>query len=294
MLNASRGARTAGIAAGLVMWMAHAVCAQPLSAQRSAASTQCRRMLAQKASQLSADALRARESCHRRRMLGLLPTATDCNDSTESPASPGMLIARRRLATVASRCATNLTPADENYIPCPAPCQTVAIADFTGVGACLSCLAETAALDAVQTIYATPPAPAGDGETGCQQTIGRSLVEYWMRRFRVQRECQYAEDRSPTGIDCRSGATSSLLVSARDALDAAVAQCSAADLTALHSCANTVSLEQDCVRTTAENGTDSLFAAIFPPMVDAPFSGQPCPAAGEPFVNCWQIGRAHV
>src|SRR5260221_6930930 len=66
MLNGGPGPRTAGIAAGVVIWLAQMVSAQPLVAQRSDASTQCRRMLAQKASQLTVAAVRARESCHQR------------------------------------------------------------------------------------------------------------------------------------------------------------------------------------------------------------------------------------
>lgn len=270
------GVRAVLIVAGV------ALCLTGRVAGSSQDADQCRRRLYQATRNLTAAVLKERTSCHRQRMAGQLPAATQCNDPTRSPASS--INARRRLAKATRACEATTTPSDLNYVACPAPCQALTIADFTEVAACMTCVAEAAAYDVAQAVYGEPPTPASFAAQGCQRSIARGAMRYWWRRFTAQLACRIDSSTDPS--QCSGGNIDAVLTRARDDLDAAVARCTADTLSALDSCARTVPLEQECVRSVVGNTTDMLHNAVLP-ADDAPFTAAPCPATGEPFVDCW-------
>src|SRR5262249_45259580 len=134
------------------------LCCLPVAAKAlSSADARCRNGIAKGVGKLADAVLKARQNCHKLRMQGLLGSATDGTDPVLSPASQQATTAAAKLAdTTIGSCASASSAATLGYVTCPAPCDQVAVINYSSVAICLACLTQRSAGDAVEMTYGTP------------------------------------------------------------------------------------------------------------------------------------------
>src|SRR6185369_4183637 len=92
-----------------------------------------------------------------------------------------------RLDSVAGNsCGAASAPTGIGYDPCPSPCETISSNTYSGVGACLACLAQDRARDVAVSLFGTP-APPGTRteETMCHAALVRATRRYMGKRMRT-------------------------------------------------------------------------------------------------------------
>ncbi len=250
------------------------VAAPRAGAQLSRERAKCRKNIGKGVRKLADTVLAERATCHKLRMRGSISAGVDCNDPVSAPASVRVAAAERRLASLAVRGCQFLSPADNQYAVCPAPCDTIAISDYAGVAACLACVAEEHATQVVTAAYGTPPAPAAANSVTCQGYIGKALRKYLGARMKEQQRCQLQEDRAPTGLDCRTADVKGRVARARARVDEILARCETIAFADLDSCGADLTAEGACVKAVVELHADDLFDAVY-----RPFNPTPTPTA---------------
>ncbi|MGH7293072.1 MAG: hypothetical protein ACREJT_17755, partial [Myxococcota bacterium] len=247
------------------------------SAQLAAADTKCRKRIGTAVRRLSNTIIKESDKCHRGRLSGALPPATDCNDPAALPAN----VARARdvLARLTLRGCAGGLPAENGYLVCPVPCGSIAIDDYADVADCMTCLTEDRVAAALDGAYGTPPLPSSSAATGCQNAIGKALRGHLIARMKEQQKCQLAEDRAPTGTDCQTADQRDKIARALGRAQTAIAACEPAALASLDSCGADVASAQTCVAAESTLEADSLFDAVYNP---APPTPTPTPTATPP------------
>jgi hypothetical protein len=239
------------------------------SAALSKADSKCRDFIAQKILKLEDTLLREQIKCESQATLG---ASTDCDPASAAfSGATAVAKAAGTLATgIATKCASASTPAANGYASCASPCDAAvaSIASYSDVAACLICQTEVRAVAAIESAYGSNPPIQGAKNTGwkCQnKDVGTGMRTYVKKRLTEQRKCQKKEDKGLIdATDCRSTDLSGAIGKAAAKLSSTIAKCGDADLSGLTSCADTVSAEQTCVRSTAEMMSDGLFAAVYP------------------------------
>ena len=213
--------------------------------QPFAALQTCRTALGAAVSKLTSVAAMTLFVCHRDRMQGLVPPATDCNAIT--PASDPFQrteAAAENVRTVAGTCAAGgQSPADVGYgVACPCPCQHVAphmcragrigtpcssdlecdlvpgagdgrcaLPGWNLVADCATCLGETAIARAIAGTYGVPGPPPGlpPSVMACQDAIGDGLSQLIHVHLLEIANCQRQVDSGSLALagnaSCRDG-----------------------------------------------------------------------------------------
>jgi hypothetical protein len=255
----------------LVLVIATALAPSPLGAQLSDRDARCRSRIGKGVQRLSDTFVKESIKCHRSRMLGEVPPATNCNDSQGLPAGAKVARARAVLQKLTLRaCAGNL-PADNGYLVCAHPCEAIPIVEYADAAACFACLSEKWTGAGLAAAYGTPPVPGiNDDVTQCQSTIGKALRAYFKTRMKEQQKCQLGEDLAPAGTDCRTADRKGKVARALERARAQIARCQAAALASLDSCGGDVAAVQACIEAEVDFDADVLFDAIYNPTVPAP------------------------
>lgn len=146
--------------------------------------------------------------CHRERLRGNVPPSVDCSDpwSWESAGyaegAYGLTHDLYRYDLESENCtATVDTPDQVGYLSCPAPCDAIAIANFSDVGDCFVCLDQPNAVTAWQTMLGTPPVTGDKKAEACQSAIGRAIVRYAHKRMKLQAGCEFKREVSKDGYE---------------------------------------------------------------------------------------------
>src|SRR5262245_15707057 len=165
----------------------------------------CRRSLGSGVKNAVKVVLKEQQSCFKSVMAGKL-TGVNCDD-VHDPAFPGALkvqaAANKAVKLAAGGCALASSPQTNGYVFCPSPCGAIAISGYADVANCLVCLAESESSIADNSAYGTPPLASPTETQRCQIQIGSALRKYGTTRAKVQQACQYTEDISPLGTNCR-------------------------------------------------------------------------------------------
>src|SRR5262245_12805753 len=227
----------------------------------------CRKALGAGVKGVMGVVLKEQTKCFKSVMAGTLP-GVNCND-VHDPAFPGALkvtAAGNKASKLAAKgCIAAQSPQINGYVFCPSPCGSITISGYSDVAACLVCVAEAEASTAENTAYTTPPpAPLTDVAT-CQTRVGQAMQKYSSKKAKVQQACQYSEDVTPLGANCRIADPKLQVAKALLKLKTSIANCSDAELAALNSCGNNVSAEQSCIQGAADLMLDDLFTDVYTP-----------------------------
>jgi hypothetical protein len=265
-------------------------------AQLNLADAVCRREIGKAAKKLADTLLKEKVKCHKARMAGTVLAATDCNDPLQLPGALRVAKAEAKLdEKIGKKCAGASSSLQNGYVLCPSPCESIGVINgYSGgpstVAACIKCSIESTpdGLDwtAINSAYGSnPPIPgsSSDARTKCQTNIGNAVRKYFSTRVKEQQKCQYTQDLTPSGADCRVAQTlpdqkvSKALIRAKQL----IAKCSPVVFPMLTSCSTTAILsdEQNCIQATVETYADSLFEDIYFPLPDAVFVSS---AVGSP------------
>jgi hypothetical protein len=238
----------------------------PSRAQLPIGNSRCRNALGKEARVLAKKILHAEQKCHKLRSGGSIAASIDCNDADQSPSATQIGRIADSMQRVAEHGCSDAFPAAAlGYTSCPAPCSG-AIADYADVAACVSCLTKSWIGDALAGAYGTSsPIPLGPVVGKCQSAVGRALSSYLAKRMSEQQKCQFKQDRSPTGTDCRTADPDGKIGRALESANDMLQQCTDSDLIALDTCADALSAEQTCIPAVASTGADDLFTAIYRP-----------------------------
>ncbi len=244
------------------------------SAQHTRDETKCRKRIGGGVRLLSNTIVKESLKCHRQRLSGALPPATDCNN----PAGLPEKVARARaiLAKLTERGCRDLVPAQNSYLVCPAPCGTIAISNYADVADCMRCVTEDRVGAALSAAYGAPPLPSSSAATHCQNDIGNALRGYLITRMKEQQKCQQGEDRSPIGTDCQTADQRNKINRALTRAQSIIAGCEPAAFADLDSCGTDIASVQACVAAEATLDADTLFDAVYNP---APPTPTPTPTA---------------
>ncbi len=248
--------------------------------------TACRKSIGAGVLKLAATIQKEQISCHRARMSGdpAVPQTVDCNDVAQLPAKSQAKITKveDKLAIFADlRCAAyGIPPSTLGYMICSAPCDSIAITQYSGpnsVSACLICQTRNELRLATESTYGTYPDPPLLVSTSlagnCQRAIGKQLSYQQSARVKEQQKCQYSKDRGkiPGSTDCQTADLKGKLAKAEaKALGAITKACTDPHLASeLTSCGTTVVDEAACVLTTAAAAADALFDQVYEPPLPA-------------------------
>jgi hypothetical protein len=211
--------------------------------------------------------LKAQQSCFKAVMAGKL-TGVNCDD-VHDPAFPGALkvqaAANKAVALASSGCALASSPQTNGYVFCPSPCGAISISGYSDVANCLVCIAESESSIADNSAYGTPPPAPSVLNQKCQIQVGKAFQKYSDTRAKVQQTCQFAEDISPLGTNCRIADPKGTVAKAVIKLKLSIAKCTDAGLAGLDSCGNNVNGEQSCIQGATELMVDNLFADVYTP-----------------------------
>jgi len=218
--------------------------------------------------------------CHHRRLLGRIPASIDCSDmSTWDGAAytDGVeALARGLQRTLAqSEACTVPTTSEVGYTSCPAPCAGLPTTTFPELGLCMECLTQASALTALQDTLGMPPVGAGRAPHACQQIIARSMIIYLNKRMKMQHDCQVLKEvQKPgfVGVDCGDihQPTHPYITRAQRALEKITRnitrRCAPVMLASeLDTCGTDAASEAACVVDAANQWTNTLMTALYPP-----------------------------
>lgn len=252
----------------LVSWLI--LLAGSASAQLPLQDAKCRNRIGKGVRRLSDAVVKGSLGCHRDRMLGGVSAATNCNDPSMLPAGNKVARARAVLAQLTARGCSG-APATLGYLVCPEPCGQIDIVSYDDVASCLACLAEDHTAHALTEALGTPPTPGSNSvATRCQDAIGRGLRAYFIKRIKEQQKCQLRQDRTPSGVDCRTADSGGKVARALQRARDLVATCEANTPVDLDSCGAEVPAVQACVESVATADADGLFDAVYNPAAPTP------------------------
>ncbi len=220
--------------------------------------------------------------CHRDRLLGRIPDSVSCSDPATWAASnyeAGVAALARQLARMQAQsrqCSARVeTTAEIGHTGCPAPCEALPTTTFPELGACMECLIQASALTSMPPTLGSPPLPATKAARICEQNIARGMVIYMNKRMKLQHDCQFLKeinDPEYAGVDCAdlNQPTHPYYARAQRAVDKLRLQitgrCEAVMLaTELDTCGADVAAESSCVLAAADQWTDTMMAALYPP-----------------------------
>ena len=242
--------------------------AHPVAAQLSGGDANCRKSLGKGVRLLSTAVEREKAKCFGSLMNGTL-TGVDCNDLSD-PAFPGALKVQRtrdklhRLTITG--CALASTPQTNGYLLCPNPCGAIQTDTYGGVADCLQCRTESNSGVAIGEGFGAPPVPAAPDQQSCQRNIGNALRKYTHTRVKEQQKCQFGEDVTPSGANCRVADPQLKVARALARAKLQIARCSVGALSTLDSCSADVTGEQNCIEAAVNLLTDDLFTDVYAPL----------------------------
>jgi len=224
----------------------------------------CRAALGAGAMKVAATIARGQEKCHKTRLKGGEPDATDCNDPAALDAATQARIANAELAAAemaAERCTVAAAPVDNGYWVCPGQCSTIVIDAYDDVASCIACTAHGGAAGAAAAALGHPGVGGGDDAMKCQAALARALRKFLRKRLKLQRKCQTRQDRDrlDSAVDCRTGDGGDALDRVDEKTDRLVARCTDAALAGLDSCAADVAGTSQCLREAGAAAGDALF-----------------------------------
>src|SRR5262249_42324460 len=227
----------------------------------------CRRSLGNGVKNAMGVVLKAQQSCFKSVMAGKL-TGVNCDD-VHDPAFPGALkvqaAANKAVSLASSGCALAASPQTNGYVFCPSPCGAISISGYSDVANCLVCLTESESSIADNSAYGTPPPAPPVLNQKCQILVGKAFQKYSDTRAKVQQSCQFSEDISPLGTNCRISDPRGTVAKAVIKLKLSIAKCTDGQLAGLASCANNVNGEQSCIQGATDLMLDNLFADVYTP-----------------------------
>ena len=188
------------------------------------------------------------------------------NDDVHDPAFPVRSRSggeNKAVALASSGCAL-ASGADQQRL-LPSPCGAISISGYSDVANCLVCIAESESSIADNSAYGTPPPAPPVLNQKCQIQVGKAFQKYSDTRAKVQQTCQFAEDISPLGTNCRIADPKGTVAKAVIKLKLSIAKCTDAGLAGLDSCGNNVNGEQSCIQGATELMVDNLFADVYTP-----------------------------
>src|SRR5262249_38880909 len=113
--------------------------------------------------------------------------------------------------------------------------------------------------------YGTPPPSLSSDKQQCQIRVGQALRKYGTTRAKVQQTCQFSEDISPLGTNCRIADPKATVAKAAIKLKLSLSKCTDAELAGLDSCGSNVNGEQSCIQGATDLMVDNLFADVYTP-----------------------------
>lgn len=247
-------------------------------AQIAREQAKCRQMLGLGTRKLADTLIREQQKCHVARMVGTLPSSTDCSDASQLPQASLDKIAKAetKLTSLAQgRCAAPVpAPAALGYTVCAAPC-TVPITDYTSVAACLACRAKVGAADANAAAYGTLPDPPVQNQTNaitdCHRYVGKALQKYEITRVKEQQKCQLKEDLGKiTSTDCQTADLKGTIAKAQAKANIMIEKCSPSALFLMTSCGITVPTAQACIAAAGLAAADELYIDVYEPRPATP------------------------
>jgi hypothetical protein len=170
----------------------------------------CRRDVGIAAGAAYPNLLRRAAECMDDIAAGRIPTGT-CSPPlpTDPKLAEELANARQRVLAATESCgSTGSPPSEYGYGSCPPPCDTITIAGWSDVAACLNCQAETVIFGAIGAAYGLGgPAPGLSPEAQqCQAGIGLALAQLAHRLLLETRKCQEAGDKGkgalPVEVTC--------------------------------------------------------------------------------------------
>ncbi|MEO2169339.1 MAG: hypothetical protein ABGY42_14720, partial [bacterium] len=234
--------------------------------------TRCRRDLGKGVRLLSTEAVKRMGLCYKKQMKGVFP-GVDCSD-LDDPAFPYAIqveTKRAKLEGFANKsCAAASTPQALGHLVCPAPCEDTVISDYASVSDCLTCLVKDQAAIAIEDAYGTVPGGATSDQYRCLNTVGTELRKYLQALVKQQPSCQFSEDKTPTGRNCRvmdaSTDPKAKVEKSLSKLRGKIGtKCLTAVLSELDSCGVNTTSEQSCLQANAEAMGDELFSMVYDP-----------------------------
>src|SRR5689334_22638538 len=236
------------------------------------ADANCRKGIDAGAVAVSGAVFKNEEKCFRLRMIGAIPGTVNWTD-TAAPAFPDALSvgkAKTKAAqSVLRGCLGAQTPQTNGYVFCPAPCDAAVptIAAYGDVADCIACLADRRTSDAIGAAYGNPGSPAGDAAK-CQNQIGKAVQKYAITQQKESQACQFTEDLTPTGANCRLADPRSKVARALLKINLIAEKCGAPtnEWSVLNSCGGSASAEQSCIKAEADMLDDDLFDDVYNPI----------------------------
>jgi hypothetical protein len=256
-----------GVACGLVVSVASAA-----RAQLPAADALCRSRIGKGVKRVTDAVIKQRSACELLRIRGAIPATINCGSPVSAPADAKIITAKLKLTSLVQKgCAGASSASANGYLACPAPCDGVSIADYQGVAACMSCLADDWPSAAVESAYGTPEVlPLNPAEATCQRFVGTALRKYFTTRMGEQQKCQLAKDRGQTTVDCVSADPKGKVARARQKARDTIARCEPDVFANLEGCGSDLASLQACVLAASNVDADALFYAVYFPAVPTP------------------------
>lgn len=216
--NRKASIRGGVVAAGVLGWAAVALVALPVPSAvaqiefvaPNVVSALCRRDLHKLTTGIVESSLDQLAKCHRQRIDGDLPPATNCNDVNAAPASLKVdrrtdLLARRARGVCDER-ADVPPPPGLGYVMCPAPCASIPQTNYeNGVASCITCVTDAEINQLITSVYGTPPVPLSKDARRCQVAVGNAVGAYIGKRLTIQERCERDKEQEnlPQSVNCK-------------------------------------------------------------------------------------------
>lgn len=244
----------------------------PAAAELSRGDAQCRRGLAFAVRRHSLRIVRQLELCHFKRVLGHLPSDTDCNSLLNLPSPRVVSKIEASVAHLAkTHCRDAGPPSSIGFNECPAPCNAITISNYQDVAECLVCTTREQATQTVAFALGTPPVggPSSD-VTKCVDAVSKALRKTLAKRVEQERRCQYLVDlaRINVATDCRTADLSGVVEVAVERSHEYLARCKGRARTVVGGCASMrLSDVQTCFTGAVAQRAASLMERVYDPLV---------------------------
>src|SRR6185369_11847891 len=145
----------------------------------------------------------------------------------------------------------SVAPFDAYYTSCPAPCDGIAVSDWTSVGECMSCIVASHVGSFADAALGSASVPLNEQEANCALSMYATAREMVSAVLQAHRRCQQRAATPNACLELPKSTRAKLMKARRKIWDNVSPACDTANFAALGTCATGLS-DSGCVSASAE------------------------------------------
>ncbi|MBI5506063.1 MAG: hypothetical protein HY899_14805 [Deltaproteobacteria bacterium] len=178
--------------------------------------------------------------CATARLVGRIPGSTDCNVPAQAAAAlnkvPPALSFPNGFDQPGGVCG-DVEPADAFYTSCPSPCDAIAVAEWSDVQACMTCITAVHAEKFARGAFAQGDPPSAKDDSRCAAAMLSGATKHLQGVLKTNRLCQARASHANACLIEDDRGRYQLLRNRRALSDRLEKACGGADLAAIGACA---------------------------------------------------------